>query len=294
MPRKKRSVDHGLNAQQARTEPLSSEREICVPSTECCHWNGPACDWVKRVAKHLRMFHSLALSLGKRGSGEITVTDSALLALGMAAHTATEILRYVGAMRGDVIAQLPEYRFPHEWHDPLVAVLALAQAVADPKDQTRGNRTLPTELVDRAKHLATSLEEAQAYFEWPDGKGSATLVPVSLPFKTTRIDLPSASDPNAPTHDGDERDEPAADAPDPLTKNERAVLCAMALFDAAALVSNEEIIEAMDATTRLASRTVGPIVTRFIERGIAERPAGSRSGSRLLPHGRRLAMKFAN
>ena len=85
------------------------------------------------------------------------------------------------------------------------------------------------------------------------------------------------------------------EAPIPaVTVNEQRVLRTMDRFDPSRLLSTAMIAEEMAPAARLADRTIGPIVRRLIELGLAERPEGDRNGARLTRRGRRLASKIAD
>ena len=117
---------------------------------------------------------------------------------------------------------------------------------------------------------------------WPDAK--VALQRAAIQFGNDKHEYPAT--PN-------EADDAERQAP-PLTKNERLVLIALAEFDASILASVGEIAEAMPPATRIASRTIGPAVTKLVAIGLAERPEGDKHGTRLTLPGRRLARKLAS
>jgi hypothetical protein len=79
-----------------------------------------------------------------------------------------------------------------------------------------------------------------------------------------------------------------------LTPNQARVLQTMNMFEAEPLVSAAAIAAEMQKQWRLSERTIGPIVRKLIDLGLAERPEGERSGARLTMKGRRLASKIAD
>ncbi len=83
-------------------------------------------------------------------------------------------------------------------------------------------------------------------------------------------------------------------APPALTLNEIAVMRALSEFDQAELASASRIEAAMDPSHRVSERSIGVIVHRLREIGLAERPMGDRSGVRLTTSGRRLLRKIAD
>ena len=114
--------------------------------------------------------------------------------------------------------------------------------------------------------LAAALREATA-------AGSAVSVPVPAPGSNT--------------------DSSADESPAPaLSANEIAVLRALASFHDSQLVSGRQIEERMSAKHRLSQRSIQPIVLRLIELGLAQRPSGNRSGTRLTLAGSRLANRL--
>ena len=84
------------------------------------------------------------------------------------------------------------------------------------------------------------------------------------------------------------------EAPPALTPNQALVIGTMARFDGSRLLSAATIEAKVDPSQPLSDRTIGPIVRRLIELGLAERPEGKRSGARLTTKGRRLASKIAD
>lgn len=96
----------------------------------------------------------------------------------------------------------------------------------------------------------------------------------------------------APLGHKDAPDEDEAPLP-ALTANEAAVLRTLATFDPAELASAARVEAAMDRMEAVSARTVGVVMRRLIELGLAERPEGHRSGARLTIAGRRLVRKIA-
>jgi len=92
---------------------------------------------------------------------------------------------------------------------------------------------------------------------------------------------------------GSNADSETNESPAPaLSVNEIAVLRALASFNGSQLVSARQIEERMGAGERLSQRSIQPIVRRLIELGLAQRPSGDRSGTRLTLAGSRLANRL--
>lgn len=81
--------------------------------------------------------------------------------------------------------------------------------------------------------------------------------------------------------------------PPALTPTELRVLRMLATFDPSELASAARIEGAMEPTQRVSERSITKIVPRLIELGLAERPQGERSGTRLTLQGRRIARRLA-
>ncbi|MFO0828094.1 MAG: hypothetical protein U0572_08080 [Phycisphaerales bacterium] len=81
--------------------------------------------------------------------------------------------------------------------------------------------------------------------------------------------------------------------PPALTPTELRVLRMLATFDPSELASAARIEGAMEPTQRVSERSISRIVPRLIELGLAERPQGERSGTRLTLQGRRIARRLA-
>jgi len=81
--------------------------------------------------------------------------------------------------------------------------------------------------------------------------------------------------------------------PPARTPTELRVLRMLATFDPSELASAARIEDAMEPTQRVSERSISRIVPRLIELGLAERPQGERSGTRLTLLGRRIARRLA-
>ncbi|MGV6814302.1 MAG: hypothetical protein ACWA5W_04730 [Phycisphaerales bacterium] len=97
----------------------------------------------------------------------------------------------------------------------------------------------------------------------------------------------------APSRASEDTDEDTP-VPPALSPKEATVLRTLAIFDSSELVSAARIESEMELSIRLSARTIGKAVSRLIEVGLAERPQGDRSGTRLTIAGRRLAQKIAD
>jgi len=88
----------------------------------------------------------------------------------------------------------------------------------------------------------------------------------------------------------DERDDD--EQPRALPRNAEHVMRAMAGLDVHLVATAEQIGEAMDPAVRRSTRRINEIVGALIEHQLAERPHGSRSGSRLTTSGRLAVSKL--
>lgn len=98
----------------------------------------------------------------------------------------------------------------------------------------------------------------------------------------------------APSPSAEDTGDDTTAVPPALTLKEATVLRTLAIFDPSELVSAARIESEMELSVRLSARTIGKAIGRLIEFGLAERPLGERSGTRLAIAGRRLAQKIAD
>ena len=83
-------------------------------------------------------------------------------------------------------------------------------------------------------------------------------------------------------------------APQPLTDPQVSVLLAMAELDGSRLSAVRTIVGGMEPANRISEETARKCVLKLIDFGLAERPEGTSSGSRLTIKGRQRAGKIAD
>ncbi|MEQ9453826.1 MAG: hypothetical protein RLN76_04445 [Phycisphaeraceae bacterium] len=77
-----------------------------------------------------------------------------------------------------------------------------------------------------------------------------------------------------------------------LTRSDRIVLVAIYKMNVDVLVSISNIEQSLAPSERLSPKTIGKSIKRLIDRGLVERPEGTKSGARLTIQGRRKASEI--
>lgn len=158
----------------------------------------------------------------------------------------------------------------------------------------RGARPEPADVADCKAVAAQIAKHRLLHTASKAGDGILTADHAAQIEEATNFLRDKARGDGAPPHQQASQNSPEDDTGLTLTANDKRVLLTMALFDAAELVGNERIVDAMPPKERLSAKTVGKCVAKLMRHELAERPDGIRSGARLTIRGRRRAAKVTD